>query len=1440
MHDPLLSGIVQILSKQGVGGGTGFVISRFGYIATCAHVIQLRESQLHQPPPAQTIAIRFQETSEEREATIVCWRPSNEGDIAILRVNGELPLGVRPLHLGSSQMTKGHEIYTYGFPAIHGIRGSHGSGKSYGVGPFDTSSKREYLQLQSQEIKPGFSGAPIWDAVRREVIGMITKLTKTDERGQKAGTFAIPIDDILELVNDLNADIPVASLSPYVGARPFYEGEAGLFFGYEELLDRLVYKLRDLQEIEQEPSFLALLGPASSGKTSVIQAGLMDRLRKDAVPGSQHWEILCVTAGEHPYEQLAAVGLEDAEDGLVQSIQKWEREHPHWKRLVLILDHFERTLLHCPKEVLDPFIAHLEACIEQNCATILLVMQNTAYSLLSHQKGLMKSIERSLVNLVPPQGRDTLAAIIQEPANALGVSLEPGLVETCVEKALSFSARAEHPNTVVLLPVYQAFLAQMATSMAARRQGHLMTTADYATTSLMLEDLNAWAESLYLSFDEPQQAMTRHMCTVLVHLGDSRQAIPDTLCTVPATALCHTPQEEEHLQRLIEQRLLTFQPDLGTGRDQVRLAQEALLSEWPRLKTWLEEERRFVSWLQTTKQQMQADAHEREKALLSEDDLQEAELWLKRRSSHLEREIQVTIEASQRYYQQEEQQRKMKEEHERQKTMALARELAIQANRKRKEPGSTLQQSVLLSMHAVQRDLTIETYQALHDSVALLPHLVTALSLRDTAQMVSFSPNDGYCFAAGRGGMAWLQSMSAGNLFCSSLWIGSEVLCAAFSHDSRWIVTAGSDGRVKRWETKTGQLVQTVESPACRLVACSPSTASLLAVASDDGLLRLWKLDENGNVSVQWKHHCGSVHALTFHPDGRFLATAGQDGTVSIFDTDHRQLIRSIRHGGPVRAVMFSPDGTVLASASDDATVKLWSWEQQAKKAPTCFDLPHPHPVQALAFHPDGIALVTASGATLHVWEVATGREDVSHQEETEGFKHEALIHAVAFSADGRWVISCSDDQTARIWQCANKQELLRITHTKAIRSVAISQSGNYIVTGSDDGTAKIWQTLRGDQLARIAHPGGTWVAAFQALDHARYALATTGEDGCIQLSSIQEGHFQFTTRLFHSKRVRAVTFSPNGNYLASGSDDTTVKVWKVTSGEQLTQMDHQGIVTAVAFSHDSSYLASASSTGEVRMLSMKTGQAVDLLPHLSSVSVIAFGASHDLLATGGQDGVIRIWNLSHLLEGPISSTRHRGQIYALAFSPDGNVLATASEDNTARLWKWQDGEHVFTSLSHDGPVWSLAFSGDGHYMATASDDCSTKVWNVTTGEMLAYLPHRQPVGSVAFNPTGDELVTSGSALQVTMWKQGAQRQLLQFPHGRPIYKVIFSSDGKYVATTSWDGTACVWIWRHEDLLAEARKRLRRNLTTEEWEEAFGTEPYQTTVHFPTWRGTIA
>src|SRR5690348_9046842 len=118
MRDPLLSGIVQVLSKQGIVGGTGFVISRFGYIATCAHVIQLRESQPHQPPPAQTIAIRFQETSEEREATIVRWRPSNEGDIAILRVNGELPLGVRPLHLGSSRMTKGHEIYTYGFPAI--------------------------------------------------------------------------------------------------------------------------------------------------------------------------------------------------------------------------------------------------------------------------------------------------------------------------------------------------------------------------------------------------------------------------------------------------------------------------------------------------------------------------------------------------------------------------------------------------------------------------------------------------------------------------------------------------------------------------------------------------------------------------------------------------------------------------------------------------------------------------------------------------------------------------------------------------------------------------------------------------------------------------------------------------------------------------------------------------------------------------------------------------------------------------------------------------------------------------------------------------------------------------------------------------------------------------------------------------------------------------
>src|SRR5437667_3320500 len=161
MSDPLLDGVVQIFQSQNIRGGTGFVLSRQGLIVTCSHVIQAGDKQTEIPPIDLNVPLRFQKQQIDGEATIVDWRSYRQGDIALLQLKGDLPKGVRPLPLSSASMTKGHEIYTYGYPprspkTERTAEGSHGSGKSYGSGPRDTLSGQELLQIQSREITAGF------------------------------------------------------------------------------------------------------------------------------------------------------------------------------------------------------------------------------------------------------------------------------------------------------------------------------------------------------------------------------------------------------------------------------------------------------------------------------------------------------------------------------------------------------------------------------------------------------------------------------------------------------------------------------------------------------------------------------------------------------------------------------------------------------------------------------------------------------------------------------------------------------------------------------------------------------------------------------------------------------------------------------------------------------------------------------------------------------------------------------------------------------------------------------------------------------------------------------------------------------------------------------------------------------------------------------------
>jgi WD40 repeat protein/subtilase family serine protease len=303
-----------------------------------------------------------------------------------------------------------------------------------------------------------------------------------------------------------------------------------------------------------------------------------------------------------------------------------------------------------------------------------------------------------------------------------------------------------------------------------------------------------------------------------------------------------------------------------------------------------------------------------------------------------------------------------------------------------------------------------------------------------------------------------------------------------------------------------------------------------------------------------------------------------------------------------------------------------------------------------------------------------------------------------------------------------------------------------------------------------------------------------------------------------HSDRVYSVAFSPDGRLLASASgiDDNTIKLWRVSDGALVrTLTGHTGWVTSVAFSPDGRLLASASGSWDwdgdrtVRLWRVSDGALVRTLTgHTDTVTSVAFSPDGSLLASGSDDSTIKLWRVS---DGALVATLtgHTGDVNSVAFSPDGSLIASGSGDRTIRLWRVSDGALVRTLTGHTDWVSSVAFSPDGRLLASASGswygDRTVRLWRVSDGALVATLTgHTDTVTSVAFSPDGSLLASGSWDHTIRLWRvsDGALVRTLT-GHTDWVTSVAFSPDGRLLASASgswdWDRDRTVRLWRVSD-----------------------------------------
>ncbi len=280
------------------------------------------------------------------------------------------------------------------------------------------------------------------------------------------------------------------------------------------------------------------------------------------------------------------------------------------------------------------------------------------------------------------------------------------------------------------------------------------------------------------------------------------------------------------------------------------------------------------------------------------------------------------------------------------------------------------------------------------------------------------------------------------------------------------------------------------------------------------------------------------------------------------------------------------------------------------------------------------------------------------------------------------------------------------------------------------------------------------------------------------------------------SKPINAVTFSPDGRRLASASDDRTIQVWDVASGQSVaTLQGHSDEVWSVAFSPDGRRLASASKDRTIRVWDVVRGQSVATLKgHSDAVGSVAFSPDGRRLASASEDRTIRVWDVASGLS-MATLKGHSRAVVSVAFSPDGRRLASASWDRTIRVWDVSSGHSVATLQGHSDSVWSVAFSPDGRRLASASEDGTIRVWDVSSGQSVAILQgHSAAVRSVAFSPDGRRLASASKDGTTRVWDVSSGQSVATLQgHSAGVLSIAFSPDGRRLASASEDGTIRVW-----------------------------------------------